>query len=492
MTDPIVVTKAGSIRGRTVDGIDTFTGVRYAEPPVGELRFAAPVAAASWEGVRDAREAGPTPPQSVPAFAAIDIEPIVGAGWTKGDDYLTLNVWTPSDHGTKRPVMVWIYGGGFTIGNKDATVYDGSAFARDGAVVVAMNYRLGIEGFVPIDGAATNLGIRDILLALAWVRDNAAVFGGDPDNVTIFGESAGGILVACLLSSPLAVGLFRRAIVQSGHGSVPAIDIGRRIATAAAKRLGVENTRAGFLEVSAEQLVKVLGRLALPGAVNLRDDDGINKTYGLTNVVPSWGDDVLPQEPLAAVRAGYARDVDLLVCTTEQEVNFWFAPTPLRFMPRPLGRLWLGGLLPKASAILGRYHRQFPSLRAGMLVAAVLSDFAFRWPARELAAAHQGNTWVAEFDWRSPAANGRLGAAHGLDLAFVFDSLAVVTGPKGFAGMNPPQALATRVHDVWVAFAKDGTAPWAQFDGQTRQVYRLSADRVEHETPLPAADFALH
>jgi para-nitrobenzyl esterase len=486
---PIVETSSGLVRGRSVDGVSTFTGIPYAKAPVGELRFAPPQSAIPWDGIRDALEPGPSAPQSTPNFAAIDLPPIIGTGWAKGDDYLTVNVWAPEFPAKSPPVMVWVHGGAFALGTKDATSYDGTNFARDGAVVVAMHYRLGIEGFVPIEGAPTNLGLRDIIFALEWVRDNVAAFGGDPGNVTVFGESAGGILVSCLLASPLAAGLFHRAIVQSGHGTVPSLEIGRRIAAVTAKKLGVANRREAFLAVPASELVAVLGRLATPGAVDMRDASGLNVAWGLASVFPYFGDDVLPIAPEEALARGVSADVDLLVMTTDKEVNFWFAPTVLRLMPRPLARLWLNSSHRDAGRILRTYAEVYPKLRGGMLLAAAMSDLAFRWPARRYAAKHGGRTWMANFDITSDAAGGRLGAAHGLDLPYVFDTLAVATGPKGFAGNHPSQSVATRLHQTWLRFARSGDPGWPEFDDETRLVYVVSAGTASFEAPLPAREF---
>ncbi len=220
MNDTITATTAsGTVRGQVSNGVATFLGVPYAAAPTGELRFAAPQPAVPWDGVRDALTLGPSAPQhGAKTFAGIDMFPITGSEWRRGDEYLTLNVWAPVD-ATDCPVMVYIHGGGLMLGTKDAAVYDGRHFARDGVVTVALNYRLGVEGFVAISGAPTNLGLRDMLAALQWVQTNIATFGGNPQRVTVFGESGGGIAVACLVTSPLAAGLFTKAIVQSGHGS---------------------------------------------------------------------------------------------------------------------------------------------------------------------------------------------------------------------------------------------------------------------------------
>ncbi len=202
-----VTTGAGVVRGRATRGQHVFLGVPYAAPPTGRRRVAAPEPVDAWDGVRDALKPGPSAPQRGSAsFAGLDMVAVAGATWTRGEDFLTLNVWAPAG-ANRRPVMVYVHGGGLVLGTKDAAVYDGGHFACDGVVTVGINYRLGVEGFLPIPGAATNIGLRDMIAALTWVRNNITAFGGDPDNVTVFGESGGAMSVACLIASPLRAGV---------------------------------------------------------------------------------------------------------------------------------------------------------------------------------------------------------------------------------------------------------------------------------------------
>jgi len=213
--DPVVTTGQGQLRGAEKNGVLSFKGIPYAAAPFGANRFAAPQPAPEWEGVRDALEYGPTCPKGpYPDFIApLLVEPEI-----PGEDCLNLNVWTPALDGDPRPVLVWIHGGGFTNGSGAVSTYDGTRFARDGIVFVSINYRLGADGFLLLEDAPANRGLLDQIAALRWVRENIAAFGGDPQAVTIAGESAGAMSVTTLLSMPVAEGLFQRAIAQSGGG----------------------------------------------------------------------------------------------------------------------------------------------------------------------------------------------------------------------------------------------------------------------------------
>ena len=239
--EPEVRTTAGAVRGRRENGLAVFRGIPFAEPPVGTLRFQAPRTVGSWEGVKQAFSFGPPPPQDSSFQAGLSM---TGAATATGDNWLTLNVWTPDpDPSARRPVMVWIYGGAYSYDSAD--VYDAQYIARAGSlVVVTFNYRLGVEGFARIDGAPANRGLLDEVAALRWVQENIAAFGGDPDQVTAFGQSAGAGSIAALLSMPSAAGLFRRAILQSVPVPFFSDELARDIATAIAAEVGKRPTVA--------------------------------------------------------------------------------------------------------------------------------------------------------------------------------------------------------------------------------------------------------
>jgi para-nitrobenzyl esterase len=424
------------------------------------------------------------------AFPQLDVVPLIGRGWQRGDDFLTSNIWAPGTGTGLRPVMVFIHGGAFALGSKDPVVTDGSAFARSGLVCVSINYRLGVEGFLPIDGAPTNLGLRDQLAALGWVRDHITSFGGDPGNVTVFGESAGAMSIANLLTSPLARGLFRRAIVQSGHGSmVRPVAVAKRLTRRIALLLRTTPDVDGFRARTSEQCVAALERVQAPTTrIDLRDATMRDPSYGLSRFLPVYGDDVLPQPPLEALASGAGADVDVLIGTNREEMNLYFVPTGVRRrIPGLLARFLVRRSDPRGAALLKAYGLGQHGRRAGDALTEALHDAVFRWPARQFAAAHRGRTHVYELDWRSPACDGELGACHGLELPFVFDTLATVTGPDGLAGTAPPQALATRVHSLWVQYATHGTLPWGEYDGTTRCVYQLERGIAINEPAMPVA-----
>ena len=491
MIDPVAVTTAGAVRGVRQGGVTRFLAVPYAAPPVGIRRFAPPAPPESWPGQRDATCLGPNAPHTLRPFDALDIAPLVGSGWVPGDEHLTVNIWTPDPKAHGLPVMVFIHGGAFVAGSNHAAVQDGTAFARSGVVCMTITYRLGVEGFLAIPGAPTNLGLRDQLAALAWVRDNAAAFGGSPANVTVFGESAGAMSVANLIASPLAKGLFRRAIVQSGHGSmVRPVAVAQRLTRKVAKILGVTPDAAGFRGSTVEQCLEAVDKVQLPTTrIDLRDDKGREPAFGLSKFLPVFGDDVLPIHPLRALAEGAGSEVDLLIGANAEEMNLYFAPTgALDRVPGWMAWYVLGRSVPNARAILKAYGLG-KGRRPGEALTLALHDLVFRHPARAFAAAHRGRTHLYEFEWRSPAFGGRLGACHALEIPFVFDTLACCDGPTGFVGENPPQGLADRIHRIWTGFATSGELPWPAYDDETRQVYRLAAAQAVRDPEIPAAHF---
>lgn len=489
---PMVTIPAGRLQGREEKGVTVFSGIPYAAPPTGKRRFAPPEPAAAWQGSRMAIEPGANAPQRTRTVPGLDAAALIGHGWVRGDDYLTLDVLRPADDRTGLPVMVFIHGGGFVVGSKDAPVQDGATFARDGIVYVALNYRMGIDGFLPIPGVPTNLGLRDMIAGLGWVRDHIAAFGGDPANVTVFGESAGAMAIANLIASPLAKGLFRRAIVESGHGGMTrGIDVAQRLVKKLANLLGITPDRAGFASVApGDAMLDAVETVSLPTTrLDLRGPDKREPVFGISRFIPVHGDDVLPIEPLEALKQGAGAEVDLLIGSNAEEMNLYLVPTGVRDkVGKLLAWLVLRKSQPRAWAVLKAYGLG-RGKSPGQALTDAMTDLVFRWPARRFAEEHRGRTHVYEFDWRSPMFGGELGASHGMELPFVFDSLAVATGEEGLCGVDPPQTLATRVHTLWVDFARDGSLPWPEFDRNSRLVHKLEAGVTAFEPVMPAAAF---
>ena len=248
---PEISTATGRVRGERDGVVAVFRGIPFALPPVGDRRFAAPAPVPAWAGAREAVAFGPPPPQG----GHFGMEALSDDG---DGDWLTLNVWTAEpDRASRLPVLVWVQGGGYVIGTSGLPEYDGARLAREnGVVVVTFNYRVGIEGFAQIEGAPANRGLLDQVAALEWVRDNVAAFGGDPERVTVFGQSAGAGSIAALLAMPRASGLFARAVVQSVPGTFFSPELAADIAAACAAELGLRATVADLSTVAPGELCR--------------------------------------------------------------------------------------------------------------------------------------------------------------------------------------------------------------------------------------------
>ncbi|MFI9533573.1 carboxylesterase family protein [Nocardia fusca] len=301
----------------------------YAAPPLGAGRFAPPAPREPWTGVLDATRPGPTAPQPRrDGFGTLDMSPYFGPGWIRGEDYLTVDIRSPVG-AVDCPVMVFVHGGGFVAGSARAPIYDGSAFARDGVVLVIVQYRLGVAGFLDLPGAPRNRGVLDVVAALGWVGRNIAAFGDDPGNVTLFGQSAGATIVGAVIASEAAAGLFRRTIVQSGNGfGAFSPEQGARVTRAAAAALAVAPTVSGFASVSDADLVDVVA--ALHG-LDLRTSTDFDPLLGLS----PFGL-VAESQPAQS----WSSAVDLLIGTNTEEGNLYLVPQGDRRVrpPRMCGR----------------------------------------------------------------------------------------------------------------------------------------------------------
>ncbi|MFJ3219649.1 carboxylesterase/lipase family protein [Kitasatospora sp. NPDC086801] len=463
--DPVVETPAGAVRGVRDGSGERFRALPYAAAPVGAGRFAAPAPHPGWSGVRDGSRPSPTAPQPARDFGRLDMAPYFGPGWVPGAEYLTVDVRTPAADGGRRPVMVFVHGGGFVTGSNRAALYGGGAFARDDVVLVTVNYRLGVPGFLDLAGAPANRGLLDVLAALRWVQGAVAAFGGDPGNVTVFGQSAGATLVGALLATPEAGGLFRRAVVQSGNGcGAFTPEQAQRVTAAVAAALGVEPTVEAFAPVPDERFVAVLPALA---GLDLRTGTATDPLAGLSPFSL-----VLPVQPADALADGPARDVDLLIGTTTEEGRLYLVPQGGLESTTDADLLAVAARVhadPEAALAVQRAAR--PDATPGELRSAVLGRALFEAGTTRLAQAHArlsgGRTHRYSFGYRSTAVGGRLGAAHTVELPFVFDVADEpwLHGDTGLLGPDPaPAGLAARVHGAWVAFAGTGDPGWAAYD----------------------------
>ncbi|MEJ2890366.1 carboxylesterase/lipase family protein [Actinomycetospora aeridis] len=467
----IRTTTGGAVRGVVDDGVASFLGVPYAAAPVGERRFARPEPA-RWDGERDATTPGPTAPQLPLGPGMPDVTAITGPGWIAGDDHLTADVRTPVD-GAGLPIMVFVHGGAFTIGASRATVYDGTRLAQEGAVVVAINYRLGVPGFAAIPGVVANRGLHDQIAALQWVRDNAVAFGGDPDRITVFGESAGALSVADLLAAA-PPGLFRRAIVQSGGGSHVLAPAQAAVTTRAlADGLGVDP--AGLVDVPDDALVAAVGRLAGSppdlAVQGLRDP-----LMGLGALGPVVDGDLLDGQPVDAVAAGAAVDVDLLVGSNADEMAFYSLIGRTLGLPEADAEVLHATVVrlhPDPDAVVAAYRDAGRGTTPPELHDAIRTDWMFGVPTRRLADAHTGRTWRYAFAWGS---GDGVDACHGRELPFVFDAVGRVdTGAFAVPDTEETRALAARMRTAWVAFARDGDPGWPGYTADAPTTRRFDA-----------------
>lgn len=463
-----IETSHGRVQGTVTDGVARFLGIPYAASPTGERRFAAPVPPASWDGVRPAIQFGPTPPS--PGYRP-PYDRIIHQARVPGDDWLTVNVWTPEAAGGGLPVLVWIHGGAFTLGNSALDVYDGHAFARDGVVLVTLNYRLGVDGFAWLPGAPANRGLLDQVRALEWVQENIHAFGGDPHRVTVFGESAGAMSVVSLLAMPTARGLLAGAVAQSGAAQAAARpQDAEQVTREVASRLGVEPTSQGLAEVDLSRLGVVqheVGDLVSSDPDRFGSVAETGMAFG-----PIVDGDVLPAHPREALASSEAPRVPLLTGTTSEEFRFFLAPdgTVDSMTPQHLAGLAASRGIP--TSVVDLYRRNRPEASPGDVAVALLSDAVFRLPALDLVEGRDGPSWVYEFDWRSPHLG--LGAAHAVEIPFVFDTLEAEHA-AGLVGTGAPQGLADEVHDAWVRFATTGDPGWSAYD-EARSVRVFRAD----------------
>jgi len=511
----------GAISGQAGRGFVRFLGIPFAAPPVGQLRFGRPKPHPEWKGTFEAHRFGPVAPQLPQPFGGLDqlLGTTRGPRWDEGR-CLTLNVWTPGADGKARPVMVWIHGGGFNAGASSTPWYDGSRFATDcDVVLVSINYRLGSLGFcylgeLGVQDAASSgcLGILDQVEALRWVRNNIASFGGDPQNVTVFGESAGAMSVATLLGLKEAKGLFHKAILQSGAAAN--LHTRSRAALLAKELLELLGLKPGpelsdsLRKVPTSAILEAQGSLA-----------GRHRREGLT-FQPVVDGTTLSKPPLASIAQGAAADVPILIGTNLEEWKLFSVADPRAatmslkelearlaalWVPYPgaatdldpgRGTSWLGEppFPPDPRRIIEAYDQTLPGASPKAYWEAAMTDLVFRIPAIRLAEAHSqggGRSFMYLFTWRSTSFEGALGSCHAVEIPFVFNTLGR-PGTAMFVGDQAPAGLASSMNATWAAFARHGDpslgdmGPWPAYEGDRRATMVIEASPAVVEDPMGA------
>jgi para-nitrobenzyl esterase len=497
--NPVVTTRMGRLEGSERRGVHCFRGIPYAQAPRGALRWRAPQPPPPWNGVREAHRFGPSAPQAAPMVWVI--RALLGGEDRQSQDCLHLNVFTPAADRRRRPVMMWIHGGAFVLGSGSTGLYDGSILARSGdVVVVTLNYRLGALGFLDatglVPGGVANAGLRDQIAALAWVRDNIEQFGGDPENVTIFGESAGGMSVGTLLGTPAAQGLFRRAICQSGAAhNVSSRQRARRVAELFVRELGGGDVSA--LERAPTRAVLAAQR---DTAIAL----GI--AQGELPWQPSVDGDLLPVPPLEAIASGIARDVAAVIGTNRDEWRlFMLGDRKGRSLDDAGLRRRIARALPGADpsgrplaerafdVYRGLDGRRLDSPRARW--EAFQSDRVFHHPAHRLAETHSAHapTFAYRFDWSPPGLRGTLGACHAIEIPFVFGSLRDPAVRALIPYAPRARELSERMQRAWIEFAHTGDprhaglGEWPVYGPERRATARMATRPRVLEAPYADA-----
>ena len=489
---PVVETEAGKVQGLEQGGIDAFLGVRYAAPPLGDLRFQPPAKPEAWEGVADATgygapcmqlysASGPTESEMTRRIQAIF--PTSTEAKMDNEDCLFLNVWTPAaGDGKKRPVMVWFHGGGYAYGSGNWPAYNGRNLAEKGdVVVVTVNHRLNAFGYLNLaekfgeDFAASgNVGNLDLVRSLEWVRDNIAGFGGDPDNVTIMGESGGGSKVSHLMAMPAADGLFDKAVIQSGPGvfsgkPAEAADYAGKILEAA----GVE-TLDDLRTIRSDQIVEAV-RKATPADSAM----GRGPQFG-----PIADGTIIPRDPFLPAAPEQARDIPVLIGYNKDEMTLFLAAQPWfgRLTEGTLDAM-TGAMGEQAVAAVAAYRKRYPDYSPTHLAAIAMGTRFVR--GTYLLADQQAKTasaplYVYRLTWETPIGGGMLRTPHTLDIPLMFDNAKESAALVGTG--EDAQTMADMMSDAWIAFAKTGTPSsallpeWKPYTPSARNVMELNVE----------------
>ena len=476
----IVEISTGKLQGYIDKGIEVYKGLPYAEPPVGEFRFNAPEPKKSWSGVFEATKFGPDAPQPPSPFTPQPAPPQIE------ENCLTLNIWTPKADDKKRPVMFWIHGGSYKTGG--ANRYDGIPLAKRGdVVVVIINYRLGPLGFLYLPEApnvSANVGLMDQIVALKWVKDNIVNFGGDPENVTVFGESAGAGAICCLIGMPAAKGLFNRMIPQFGSTSPLGYQKGRAIATT--QRL------FSLLEIKKDDidsLRRISSKEIIKAQIKMDEQVLQAGTAFALGYSPLIDNNTLPKHPLKAILDGETKHIEVLHGTNKDEMRLWELWYPgvensehlfkrISLLMKPVGQSE-----DKIQEVLNIYSetRENPT----EIFNAILTDMYFRVPSMRLAEMQsklQPDTYMYMFTYPSPIREGSLGSVHAIEIPFVFGTLDMSRNFKLFPVSNKEtEELSAKMMDSWISFARSGNPnhkeipEWAQY-GNNRTTMMFGKD----------------
>ena len=477
----ITDTQQGPVKGREREGVILFAGIPYASPPIGNLRFAPPTPADQRTKLLEATQFGLASPQ-LPGDGLTDSHEV---NWD--EDCLTLNICTPNPDELKRPVMVWIHGGAYRHGTGSIPWYDGTRFAKESNIVtVTINYRLGALGFARIPKAPTSgiNGILDQIAALKWVQENIENFGGDPDNVTIAGESAGAFSVATIMAMKESTGLFHKAIAQSGAGHHV---IAQEEAQSAGKMFMEALSATSLVEAQRKDIQEVL-------AAQKYVEDNAHKvmTKGQLPFYPSITSGYIDDHPIALFYKGASSNIPVLTGTNTDETTLWGTNQ----IPEHKLEKWLKNYVTEPERFISAVKEDRGDISAGEIALAISTDHTFRIPAIQMAEAREkngGETWMYEFDWKSKAFNGALGACHALEIPFAFGTLGV-NGTDVFLGTpDLPHELGDIMHHAWAAFIATGSprtqrlSNWPTYSPTSRTVMRFSDTTELTHDPWPSA-----